>query len=267
MTETDNGADGEISNTLTGVSPQGQASSPEEDDGGQEDGGGEDVGATVVAGCNGPPVLLSGKERLDCVTPAIQPLVVMDWLLAAATGRDARHATLPGQHLADFVLVIPLIPKHRGSRRQILQHPISASEVTALPFPPVQPQRTTFAVPDPMELAGHAPLGATDPARGNPPLLRLDAVGWTLTSVASIISTSGSGASHGSTGSGGSMASDGSEGSDADNSEKISSKTPLSHQRRQRLSRVLWEPSAAGTFTRDIHPGHPPGAAPSEGQG
>ncbi len=57
-------------------------------------------------------------------------------------------------------------------------------------------------------------------------------MGWVLTSVASSVSTSGSGAS------------------DADNSEKISSKTPLSHQRRQRLSRVLWGPSAAGASTQ-----------------
>ncbi len=34
---------------------------------------------------------------------------------------------------------------------------------------------------------------------------------------------------------GGSAQSDGSAASDADNSEKIKSKTPLSHQRRQRL--------------------------------
>ena len=56
-----------------------------------------------------------------------------------------------------------------------------------------------------------------------PLLLRLDAMGWALMSVASTISTSGSGAS-------------GRSGeSDADNSEKIRSDTPLSHQRRQRL--------------------------------
>ena len=67
-------------------------------------------------------------------------------------------------------------------------------------------------------------LGATNQAA--PLLLRLDAVGWALMSVASIISTSGSGASG---------ESGGSAASDADNSEKIRSKTPLSHQRRQRL--------------------------------
>ncbi len=71
---------------------------------------------------------------------------------------------------------------------------------------------------------------------GHPPLLRLDAVGWTLMSVASIISTSGSSAS------GGSAELSGSAASDADNSEKIRSKTPLSHQGQQRLQRVLWGP-------------------------
>ena len=176
-----------------------------------------------VAGCKTPPVLQPGKERLDFVTPAIQPLVVMDWFLAAATRRDAKPDALLGQHLADFVPLIPLIPHHRSSsRRQVLEHPISTSEVTALPLTQVEPQGTTFAVADPMELAGHAPLGATNQAGGTP-LLRLDAVGWALTSVASIISTSGSGASGGSA------------ESDADNSEKIRSKTPLSDQRRKRL--------------------------------
>ena len=56
---------------------QGQNSSPEEDSGGQEDGRAEDVGAAVVAGCKTPPALQSGKERLDFVTPATQPLAVM----------------------------------------------------------------------------------------------------------------------------------------------------------------------------------------------
>ena len=53
--------------------------------------------------------LLSGKERLDFVTLAIRPLAVMDWFLAAATGRDARRDALLGQHLTDFVTV-PLSP-------------------------------------------------------------------------------------------------------------------------------------------------------------
>ena len=198
--------------------PLGSDSSPEEGGGGQEDGRTEDVGAAIVAGCKGPPVLLPGKKILDFVTLAIQPLAVMHWFLAAATGRDA----LLGQHLTDFVPVIPLISHYRGHRRQVFEHHISTGEVTALPLTQVESQGTTFAVTDPMELAGHAPLGATNQAGGTP-LLRLDAVGWALTSVASIISTSGSGES------GGSAA------SDADNSEKVRSKTPLSHQRRQRL--------------------------------
>ena len=126
-------------------------------------------------------------------------------------------------------------------RRQVLAHHISTGEVTALPLTQVESQGTTFAVTDPMELAGHAPLGATNQAGGTPPVLRRDAVGWALMSVASIISTSGSGAS-------GSSAE-----SDTDNSEKIGSKTPLSHQRRQRLSRVLW----GAIDGQGIHPAQP----------
>ena len=53
--------------------------------------------------------------------------------------------------------------------RQILQHPISTGEVTALPLTQVQPSGTAFAGADPMEPAGHAPLGATNQAGIRPP--------------------------------------------------------------------------------------------------
>ena len=92
----------------------------------------------------------------------------MDWFLAAATGRDARRDALLGQHLTDFAPVIPLPPHHRGCRRWVLAHPISTSEVTALPLTQVEPQGTTFAVADPIERSGYAPLGATNQAGDTP---------------------------------------------------------------------------------------------------
>ena len=104
------------------------------------------------------------------MTLAIQPLAVMHWFLAAATGRDARRDALLGQHLTDFVPVIPLIPHHRGRRRQVFEHHIGTGEVTALPLTQVEPQGTTFAVADPMELAGHAPL-VPPIRRGAPPFV------------------------------------------------------------------------------------------------
>ena len=152
------------------------------------------------------------KKILDFVILAIQPLAVMDWFPAAATGRDARRDALPDQHLMDFVPVLPLIPHHRGRRRQVFESHIRTGEVTALPLTQVEPQATTFTVTD--------PIGACWSCS---PLLRLDAVGWALMSVASTIRTSGSGASGGSA------------ELDADNSEKINSETPLSHQRWKRL--------------------------------
>ena len=176
-------------------------------------------GTASRTGCKTPPVLSSGKEILDFVAPAIQPLVVMDWFLAAATGRNARRDDLLGQHLADFVPVIRFIPDHRGRRwgrrgRFLLWQTIWS----LLVMPPWCHQS----------------------GGGAPPLLRLDAVGWAVRSVASSIRTSGSGASGGSA------------ESDADNSEKIRLKTSLSHQRLQQLQRVLWRP------------GHLPSANPSE---
>ncbi len=90
----------------------------------------------------------------------------MDWFLAAATGRDARRDALLDQHITDFVAVIPLIPHHRCRRRQVFEQHISTSEVTTLPLTQVESQGTTFAVADPMELAGHAPLGTINQAGG-----------------------------------------------------------------------------------------------------
>ncbi len=131
----------------------------------------EGVGAAVVAGCNGPPVLLSGKEILDFMTLTIQYLAVMGWFLAAATGRNARPDALLGQHLTDFVPVIPLIPHHHDRRRQVFEHHIGTGEATALPLRRWSRRGTTFAVTDLMELAGHAPLGATNQAGGHPPFV------------------------------------------------------------------------------------------------
>ena len=184
---------------------------PEEDSGGQEDGRMEGVGAAVVAGCNGPPVFQSGKKILDFMTLAIQYLAVMGWFLAAATGRNARPDALLGQHLTDFVPVIPLIPHHHDRRRQVFEHHIGTGEATALPLrrwsrrgPPLLSQTSWSLLVMP-------PLVPPIRRGGTPRLLRLDAVGRALRPVASIISTSGSGASGGSA------------ESDADNSEKIGS--------------------------------------------
>ena len=167
----------------------------------------EEVGAAVVAGCKAPPVLLSGKERLDCVTLAIQPLAVMDWFLAAATGRDARREALLDQHLTDFVPVLPLIADHRGRRRQVLAQHISTGEATALPLTQVESQGTTFYCHRPHGACWSCPPWCHQSGGGHPP-------SWRQSSA---------------------PLAGGSAASDADNSEKISSKTPLSHQRQQRL--------------------------------
>ena len=101
------------------------------------------------------PLLQSGKERLDCVTHSLQPLVVMHYL--AAAGWDAGPDPLRRQHLTDFLPVSPLISNHRCRRRPILEHPISTREVTALPLPQVQPEPPLLS-PTPWSLLGHVPL-------------------------------------------------------------------------------------------------------------
>ncbi len=131
---------------------QGQASSPEEANGGQEDGRTEDVGAAVVAGYNGPPVLLSGKERLDVVTLAIRTLAVMHWFPAAATGRDARRDARLDKHLTDFV---PITVAAGGRSLRTPSALVKSLHCPSLRWsrrrPPLLPQT-------PLELAGHAPL-------------------------------------------------------------------------------------------------------------
>ncbi len=64
----------------------------------------------------------------------------MHWFLAAATGRNARRDALLGQHLTDFIATMPLIPDHRGRRRQVFEHHIGTDEVTALLLTQVEPQ-------------------------------------------------------------------------------------------------------------------------------
>ncbi len=114
---------------------------------------------------------------------------------------------LLGQHLP----VIPSIPHYPGHRRQVLAQHISTSEVTGLSLTQVESQGTTFAVTDPMELAGHVPLGATHQAGGTPLVeAARRGMGFDVSGVKPL-STSGA------------AASGGSAESDADNSEKIGS--------------------------------------------
>ena len=181
------------------------------------------MGAAVVAGCNGPPVLPSGKERLDFVAPALQPLAVMHWFLAAATGRNAKRDALLGQHLTDFVSILPLIPHHRGRRWQVFEHHIGTGEVTALPLRRWSRRGPPLLSQTPWSLLVTSPL-VLPIRRGAPPLVEAArrGMGFDVSGVKPL-STSGA------------AASGGSAESDADNSEKISSKTPLSHQQRKWL--------------------------------
>ena len=137
----------------------------------------EDVGPAVVAGCETPPSLCREKsEHLDFVTPTVQPLAVMDCcnglVSYGSDGAGCKRDALLGQHLADFVPVIPLIFNHRGRRGQSLSTLSAPVQSLHCPSYKVEPQGTTFAVADPMELAGLPPSpGATDQAGGTPPFV------------------------------------------------------------------------------------------------
>ena len=98
----------------------------------------------------------------------------MHWFLAAATGRDAGRDALLGQHLTEFVPVLPLIPDHRGRRRQVFVYPIRTGEATALPLTQVEPQGTTFYCHRHHGACWSCPPCATNPAGVTPPCW-----GWT----------------------------------------------------------------------------------------
>ncbi len=99
---------------------QGQDSSSEEDGGGQGHGRAEDRGTAVVAGCKTSPVLQPGKERLDLVTHLLNCfLMVMDWLLPAATGGMPCWASI----LRIFSLPYPCSPSIAAAGARSLRIP------------------------------------------------------------------------------------------------------------------------------------------------
>ena len=204
--------------------PWNQDSSPEEDGGGQEDGRTEDVSAAHRSGLQGAASPSIGKRDSRFCDPCDPASCCNALVSCGSDGAECKAGCPAGPASYGFCPCPTLGPPS--------------------PLPQVELQGIPLCCGRPHGACWSAPPWCHQSGGGHPPLLRLDAVGWALMSVASTISTSGSGAS------GGSAESGGPGTSDADNPEKISSKTPLSHQRRQRLSMVLWGPSAAGASTQ-----------------
>jgi hypothetical protein len=67
------------------------------------------VRASVVTGCDAPPVLELGEQVLDLVALPIQRNVVGVWNFAAATGRDALLDAPGFQFLAEPYAVLSTI--------------------------------------------------------------------------------------------------------------------------------------------------------------
>ncbi len=96
-------------------------------------------------------------KRASRFCDALHPASCCNGLVSCGSDGAGCKAGCPaGPASYGFCPCHPLAPHHCGCRRWVLAHPISTSEVTALPLTQVEPQGTTFAVADPMELVGHA---------------------------------------------------------------------------------------------------------------
>lgn len=103
-----------------------QESQLRQDDGGENAGGQEQVGATVVAGGDAPPVLEAAEGVLDSVPPAVKDWVVSDRQVAAFPGWDARLDASTDQGIAEPVNAVASIRQDRlarGSKESMARAP------------------------------------------------------------------------------------------------------------------------------------------------
>ena len=133
---------------------QGQDSSPEEDKSGQEDGRAEDLGAVIVADCNGPPVLQLGKDVLDFVTHLVQlPCCHGPASCGGGVGCKVRCLVLPASH--GFCPCHTLCPPSLGQCGKSFS--TTSAPAKSLHCPSLRRSRRGSPVADPMELAAVSP--------------------------------------------------------------------------------------------------------------
>ena len=73
---------------------------------GDADGGHEGVGASIIAGCDAPPVLKLGEQVLDFVSLAVEGLVVVERGFAAPGWRNTWRYASGSERIAEPVAVI-----------------------------------------------------------------------------------------------------------------------------------------------------------------
>jgi len=90
------------------------------------------MGASVVSGCNAPPILELAEHVLDFMSLTIEVFVIIDGLLAASGRRNAGCDAFVRQGLAEPVAVVPLVAEQARSIRQGIEHKPGALVITHL---------------------------------------------------------------------------------------------------------------------------------------
>ncbi len=129
------------------------------------------MGASVVAGCDAPPVLELGEQVLDLVAVAVERGVVGKRDFAAAAGRDARLDAPGFQFLTKPGAIVASIGDEMGGWRQGAEHETGTLVITHLAFREEQDDRPAVTVADGVQLGVQSAFGPPD-TTGNIPFFR-----------------------------------------------------------------------------------------------
>ncbi len=172
--------------------------------------------ASVITGCDTPPVLEFGEEVLDLVALAVERLVMGIRHLPASTRRDAGVNALCLQGFPEGLAVISTISNQRLGWRQGTQHETRAFVVAHLAFAEQYDDGAPLIIANGVQFGIQSAFGSPDTTGNIPFLGRLAAVRCAFRCVASIMMRSGLGPSPAS-------------------AEKMRSNTPRRLQRMKRL--------------------------------
>ena len=134
------------------------------------------MGATIIAGCDAPPVLEPSERVFDFMTVFVERLVIGVLDFAVLFRRDAGLDLFLDQGFAKPIAVIAAIACQRFSFWQRREHDPCPFMIAHLTFCQKQNQRLTFATGNGVKLRVQAALCAPDTTGNSPFLSRLAAV-------------------------------------------------------------------------------------------
>ena len=97
-------------------------------------------------------MLQLGKEPLDEVALAVEPLAEARFSAPVALGRDVGRGALVLNQLADAVGVIDLVREHDSARAEMVQQCVDDLPVMRLPRGQAEPDRETLRIDDDVDL-------------------------------------------------------------------------------------------------------------------